>query len=415
MVVKRNVNDGSVMDMAERFRGTGIILRFIEFMDVGTTNGWRLDDVVPAQELVDQLSARWPLEPVAPRYPGEVANRLRYLDGAGEIGVIASVTRPFCGDCTRARLSAEGELYTCLFAAHGRDLRGAAARGRDRRAAGRAAGPDLGQPRRPLLGAAQRRDPRPPARRDVPHRRLTHPPGRRRDPQHRVPSPDGDVGLCTDQGTCAGCAVLPKGWPDFVLQLVLFAVADLLYEISRTLAKGDLAVAFVHARDVVSIEKSMGIFTELDVQHWALARPWVLDVANTTYFHAHFAVTTCFMFWLYLRRNHHYYFVRNIIFSAMALALIGYILFPTAPPRMLTDLGFIDTLEKTADVNFNTGAVLAALEPVRGRAQRAHLLLADHRHQLLLPGTPARHPLPLAALPLPDRVFDRGNRQPLLA
>ena len=124
MVVKRSVNDGSVMDMAERFRGTGIILRFIEFMDVGTTNGWRLDDVVPAQELVDQLSARWPLEPVAPRYPGEVANRLCYADGAGEIGVIASVTRPFCGDCTRARLSAEGELYTCLFAAHGRDLRG---------------------------------------------------------------------------------------------------------------------------------------------------------------------------------------------------------------------------------------------------------------------------------------------------
>jgi hypothetical protein len=157
--------------------------------------------------------------------------------------------------------------------------------------------------------------------------------------------------------------VLPKGWPDFLLQLGLFAVADLLYEISRTLAKGDLAVAFVHARDVVSVEKSVGIFTELDVQHWALARPWVLDVANTTYFHAHFAVTTCFMFWLYLRRNHHYYFVRNIVFSAMALALIGYVLFPTAPPRMLTDLGFIDTLEKTADVNFNTGAVSLLSNP----------------------------------------------------
>ena len=148
-----------------------------------------------------------------------------------------------------------------------------------------------------------------------------------------------------------------------MLQLGLFAVADLLYEISRTLAKGDLAVAFVHARDVVSVEKTVGIFTELDVQHWALARPWVLDVANITYFHAHFAVTTCFMFWLYLRRNHHYYFVRNIVFSAMALALIGYILFPTAPPRMLTDLGFIDTLEKTADVNFNTGAVSLLSNP----------------------------------------------------
>jgi hypothetical protein len=157
--------------------------------------------------------------------------------------------------------------------------------------------------------------------------------------------------------------VLHKGWTDFLLQLGLFAVADLLYEISRTLAKGDLAVAFVHARDVVSVEKSIGIFTELDVQHWALARPWVLDVANITYFHAHFAVTTCFMFWLYLRRNNFYYFVRNIVFSAMALALIGYILFPTAPPRMLTDLGFIDTLEKTADVNFNTGAVSLLSNP----------------------------------------------------
>jgi len=157
--------------------------------------------------------------------------------------------------------------------------------------------------------------------------------------------------------------VLPKGWPDFLLQLGLFVVADLLYEISRTLSKGDLAVAFVHARDVVSVEKSIGIFTELDVQHWTLARPWLLDVANITYFHAHFAVTTCFMFWLYLRRNHHYYFVRNIVFSAMALALIGYILFPTAPPRMLTDLGFIDTLEKTADVNFNTGAVSLLSNP----------------------------------------------------
>ena len=120
---KRGVNDGSIAEMAERFRGTGIILRFIEFMDVGTTNGWRLDDVVPAAEILGAVGDRWPLEPVAPSYAGEVATRYRYRDGSGEIGVIASVTRPFCGDCTRARLSAEGELYTCLFASHGRDLR----------------------------------------------------------------------------------------------------------------------------------------------------------------------------------------------------------------------------------------------------------------------------------------------------
>jgi GTP 3',8-cyclase len=122
-VVKRGVNEHSVAGMAARFRGTGIIVRFIEFMDVGTTNGWRLDDVVPAGEILELIGERWPLEPVPPNYPGEVATRYRYADGAGEVGVIASVTRPFCGACTRARLSAEGELYTCLFAARGTDLR----------------------------------------------------------------------------------------------------------------------------------------------------------------------------------------------------------------------------------------------------------------------------------------------------
>ena len=123
MVVKRGVNDGSIVEMAGHFRGTGHVLRFIEFMDVGTTNGWRLDDVVPAAEVVRMISEVFPLEPVDPSYRGEVARRWRYRDGAGEIGVIASVTQPFCGDCTRARLSAEGRLYTCLFATAGTDLR----------------------------------------------------------------------------------------------------------------------------------------------------------------------------------------------------------------------------------------------------------------------------------------------------
>ena len=123
MVVKRGVNDGDVVAMAERFRGTGHIVRFIEYMDVGTSNGWRLDDVVPATEVLAAISHRFPLDPIAPNYPGEVANRYRYRDGSGEIGVIASVTRPFCGSCTRARLSAEGSLYTCLFATGGHDLR----------------------------------------------------------------------------------------------------------------------------------------------------------------------------------------------------------------------------------------------------------------------------------------------------
>jgi GTP 3',8-cyclase len=123
MVVKRGVNDESILPMAEYFRGSGHILRFIEYMDVGTTNGWCLDDVVPAAEILDALEARWPLQRVAANYPGEVANRYRYCDGAGEVGVIASVTQPFCGNCTRARVSAEGKLHTCLFANHGHDLR----------------------------------------------------------------------------------------------------------------------------------------------------------------------------------------------------------------------------------------------------------------------------------------------------
>jgi len=123
MVVKRGVNDTSVLPMAEHFRGTGHILRFIEYMDVGTTNGWRLDDIVPAAEIVRRIDAAHPLEPVEPTYRGEVAHRYRYRDGQGEIGLIASVTQAFCRDCTRARLSAEGQLFTCLFASQGHDLR----------------------------------------------------------------------------------------------------------------------------------------------------------------------------------------------------------------------------------------------------------------------------------------------------
>ena len=122
-VVKRGVNETSVLPLARYFRGSGHVLRFIEYMDVGHTNGWRLDDVVPAAEIIGLLDAEFGLEPIEPAYRGEVARRWRYRDRGGEIGVIASVTQPFCGDCTRARLSAEGRLYTCLFAVRGHDLR----------------------------------------------------------------------------------------------------------------------------------------------------------------------------------------------------------------------------------------------------------------------------------------------------
>jgi cyclic pyranopterin phosphate synthase len=123
VVVKRGLNEDGILPMARHFRGTGVVLRFIEYMDVGHTNGWRLDDVVPAAEIMAAIDAELPLEPVEPAYRGEVANRWRYQDGSGEIGVISSVTQPFCGDCTRARLSADGRIYTCLFAVQGHDLR----------------------------------------------------------------------------------------------------------------------------------------------------------------------------------------------------------------------------------------------------------------------------------------------------
>jgi GTP 3',8-cyclase len=123
MVVKRGVNDHQVLDMARHFRGTGHVARFIEFMDVGSTNGWRMDDVVPSAEIVERIGRHHPLAPAGAHYSGEVAERWRYLDGAGEIGVISSVTQAFCATCTRARLSTDGHLFTCLFAQRGFDLK----------------------------------------------------------------------------------------------------------------------------------------------------------------------------------------------------------------------------------------------------------------------------------------------------
>ncbi|MCK5645312.1 MAG: GTP 3',8-cyclase MoaA [Anaerolineales bacterium] len=124
MVVKRGINENSILPMVRHFRNSGHILRFIEYMDVGTTNGWRLDQIVSINEILGIIDNEFPIEPLEPNYQGEVAKRWVYKDGAGEIGVIASVTSPFCGNCTRIRLSAEGRLYTCLFGTEGTDLRG---------------------------------------------------------------------------------------------------------------------------------------------------------------------------------------------------------------------------------------------------------------------------------------------------
>jgi GTP 3',8-cyclase len=130
-VVKRSVNDDGLVELARFFHGSGHTLRFIEYMDVGQTNGWRLDDIVSAAEIIERISAELPLEPIESAYRGEVARRFHYRDGGGELGVIASVTQPFCGDCTRARISADGKLYTCLFARRGHDLRTLLRRGDD--------------------------------------------------------------------------------------------------------------------------------------------------------------------------------------------------------------------------------------------------------------------------------------------
>ncbi|KPV44228.1 GTP 3',8-cyclase MoaA [Alicyclobacillus ferrooxydans] len=129
MVVKRGVNEQDVLEMAEYFRGSGHIVRYIEYMDVGNSNGWRMDDVVPASEILERIHAKWPLHAIAPHRPGEVATRYVYDDGGGEIGIIASVTRAFCGTCTRARLSPEGQLFTCLFSGRGHDFRARLRRG----------------------------------------------------------------------------------------------------------------------------------------------------------------------------------------------------------------------------------------------------------------------------------------------
>ena len=123
MVVKRGINDHEIIPLVRHFRNSGIVLRFIEFMDVGTTNGWRMDDVVSAQEILQLIGEQYPLRPIDPNYTGEVAGRWSYVDGSGEIGVIASVTQAFCHECTRTRLSTDGKLYNCLFAAGGADLR----------------------------------------------------------------------------------------------------------------------------------------------------------------------------------------------------------------------------------------------------------------------------------------------------
>jgi hypothetical protein len=156
---------------------------------------------------------------------------------------------------------------------------------------------------------------------------------------------------------------LPKGWPDAVNQLALFALADLCYETVRGVAEGNSALAFANARWIVEAEQNMGFFVEKDVQNWVMGERLLVDFANFMYVNSHFIITSCLLVWIYLRHNNHFYFVRNMFMVAMALALVGYLSFPTAPPRFLPELGFVDTIAYYADVQHDSALVALFINP----------------------------------------------------
>jgi hypothetical protein len=157
--------------------------------------------------------------------------------------------------------------------------------------------------------------------------------------------------------------VLPKGWRNFFLQLAIFASFDVVYEWSRSLAYGRSAIAFAHAKDIVQTERALGIFDELHLQAWVLQAPGiVLDVANWTYFNCQFTITIGFLLWVYCRRNDSFAFLRNVILAADFIGVVGYIAFPTAPPRMLRGLGFVDTLDRTG-INHHSSAIASFSNP----------------------------------------------------
>jgi hypothetical protein len=156
---------------------------------------------------------------------------------------------------------------------------------------------------------------------------------------------------------------LPKGWPDALNQLALFALADLCYETVRGVAEGNSALAFANARWIVDTEQSLGLFFEQDFQAWVMGERLLVDFANFMYVNSHFIVTSCLLVWIYLRHNRHFYFVRNMFMVAMALALVGYLSFPTAPPRFLPELGFVDTIAYYADVRHDSAFVALFINP----------------------------------------------------
>jgi membrane-associated phospholipid phosphatase len=165
------------------------------------------------------------------------------------------------------------------------------------------------------------------------------------------------------QGATTQSSWLPKGWPDALHQLALFAFADLLYETVRGISEGNAALAFANARSIVDLEQGMGLFFEQSLQSWAMGSRLLIDFTNFMYVNSHFVITTAFLVWLYLRHNDRFYFVRNMFMVAMGLALVGYIAMPTAPPRFLPELGFVDTIAYYADVRHDSAFVALFFNP----------------------------------------------------
>ncbi len=344
-------------------------------MDVGATNGWRMDDVVPAAEIVAPLDAAFPLEPAEPHYRGEVAKRWRYRDGKGEIGIIASVTQPFCGDCTRSRISAEGKLYTCLFAVRGHDLRALIRGGASDAELARAARRDLARPRRPLLGAPLAGDRRRPAQgRDELHRRLSRRPARRR--ASRTGRRPGSVPAVSRITACRrwlqlGGGVLPRGWADLGRQMAIWFGFALAYQLARAATDRNPARAFANGDRVVNLELHVtSRLYELTLEQFVDQRHWLAQLVSWTYWNSEFTVVGLALLWVYIAATRSSSRFRNSILLANVLGLCRL--------RLHAD-GAAAAARARLRQQPPRRPDHARREPLRGDAEPARLRLADRR------------------------------------
>ncbi len=207
---------------------------------------------------------------------------------------------------------------------------------------------------------------------------------------------------------------LPRGWGDLLRQFALFFVAYQGYQLVRGIADGRQAVALANGVHVIHLERSLGAFFEPGFQQAFISHQWVIEIANWMYFNSHFVITISFLAWLYLFRNENFNFVRNMFLVAMGLALVGYALFPTAPPRMFPGAGFTDTIDAFTNMNQDSSFSERAGQPLRGRAQHAHRLLADDRRPRDEPRPQRLGTRPLVGLPAARLLRDHRDREPLL-